>query len=282
MIEAMKDLLLDLTAEVRARSPFHPQTGRSQLLGCEEGQCLLRDAQGVHHRPASECRPPAGPWDLTPLIDHTLLKADASGPQVEVLCAEALQYRFASVCVNPIWVSLASGLLKGSTVRTCTVVGFPLGAAATRAKAFEAETALREGAQEVDMVLALGPVKSGDWGRVAKDLEALRTAVPAPAVLKVILETCLLTDEEKVQACVLALEAGLDFVKTSTGFSTGGATEADVALLRRSVGTGMGVKASGGIRTYEAALAMVLAGATRLGLSASVAVAQGGTGAGAY
>ncbi len=282
MMETMKDLLLDLTAEVRARTAFHPQGGRNQLLGCEEGRCLLRDAQGVHHRPAAECRPPAGPWDLTPLIDHTLLKADASGPQVEVLCAEALQYGFASVCVNPVWVPLASGLLKGSPVRTCTVVGFPLGATATRVKAFEAETALREGAQEVDMVLALGPVKSGDWARVAKDLEALRAAVPAPAVLKVILETCLLTDAEKVQACVLALEAGLDFVKTSTGFSTGGATEADVALLRRSVGTGMGVKASGGIRTYETALAMVLAGATRLGLSASVAVAQGGTGAGAY
>ena len=201
---------------------------------------------------------------------------------MEALCAEALQYGFASVCVNPVWVPLASGLLKTSPVRTCTVVGFPLGAASTRAKAFEAETALREGAQEVDMVLALGPVKSGDWARVAGDLEALRAAVPPPAVLKVILETCLLTDEEKVQACVLALEAGLDFVKTSTGFSTGGATEADVALMRRTVGTGMGVKASGGIRTYEAALAMVLAGATRLGLSASVAVARGGTGSGAY
>jgi deoxyribose-phosphate aldolase len=159
MMESMKDLLLDLTAEVRARSQFHPQAGRSQLLGCEEDQCLLRDAQGVHHRPVSQCRPPAGPWDLAPLIDHTLLKADASGVQVEALCAEALQYGFASVCVNPVWVPLASDLLKGSPVRTCTVVGFPLGASSTRAKAFEAETALREGAQEVDTVLMLGPVK---------------------------------------------------------------------------------------------------------------------------
>jgi len=281
-MEPMKDLLLDLTTEVRGRIQGQPVGARPQLLGCDEGWCLLRDGQGVHHRPITECRPPTGPWDLAPLIDHTLLKAEASAPQVEALCAEALQYGFASVCVNPVWVPLASSLLKGSPVRTCTVVGFPLGAASTRAKAFEAETALREGAQEVDMVLALGPVKSGDWARVAKDLEAVRAAVPAPAVLKVILETCLLTDEEKAQACVLALEAGLDFVKTSTGFSTGGATEADVALLRRTVGTAMGVKASGGIRTYESALAMVFAGATRLGLSASVAVAQGGTGSGAY
>ena len=282
MMGFMKDLLLDLTAEVRTRIPSCPPAGRVQLLGCEEGHCLLRDSEGVHHRLASECRSPAGPWDLAPLIDHTLLKADASARQVHALCAEALRHGFASVCVNPVWVPLASDLLKGSLVRTCTVVGFPLGASSTRVKAFEAETALREGAQEVDMVLAIGPVKSADWARVAQDLKAVRAAVPAPAVLKVILETCLLTDEEKVQACTLALEAGLNFVKTSTGFSTGGATETDVALMRRSVGTRMGVKASGGIRTYEAALAMVLAGATRLGLSASVAVAQGGVGSGAY
>ncbi len=282
MMDPMKDLLLDLTAEVRARLLDQPSAARPQLLGCDEGWCLLRDAQGVHHRPVSECRAPAGPWDLAPLIDHTLLKADATAAQVEVLCAEARQYGFASVCVNPVWVPLAAGLLKGSPVRTCTVVGFPLGAAATRAKAFEAETALRDGAQEVDMVLALGPAKSGQWDRVAEDLRALRTAVPAPATLKVILETCLLTDGEKARACELALEAGLDFVKTSTGFSTGGATEADVTLMRRTVGTALGVKASGGIRTYEAALGMVLAGATRLGLSASVAVARGGAGSGAY
>lgn len=282
MMDSMKDLLLDLTTEVRARLHGQPSGVRPQLLGCDEGWCLLRDGQGVHHRPVSECQEPAGPWDLAPLIDHTLLKADATPAQVEVLCAEARQYGFASVCVNPVWVPLAADLLKGSPVRTCTVVGFPLGAAATQAKAFEAETALREGAGEVDMVLALGPAKSGQWDRVAEDLRALRTAVPAPATLKVILETCLLTDGEKIRACELALEAGLDFVKTSTGFSTGGATEADVALMRRTVGTALGVKASGGIRTYGAALGMVLAGATRLGLSASVAVARGGAGSGAY
>jgi deoxyribose-phosphate aldolase len=157
-------------------------------------------------------------------------------------------------------------------------VGFPLGATASRAKAFEAETALEDGALEVDMVLAIGAAKGGDWDAVRRDLEALRSAVPAPGVLKVILETCLLDEAEKRRACALALEAGLDFVKTSTGFSTGGATEVDVALMRRAVGASVGVKASGGIRTYEAALRMVRAGATRLGLSASVAVVEGAGG----
>jgi deoxyribose-phosphate aldolase len=281
MMGGMIDPLLDLTAEVRARRPHH-EGSRPQLLGCVEGFCLFRDGAGQHHRPAAQVAPPAGPWDLSPLIDHTLLKADATGAQVEALCAEALQHGFASVCVNPLWVPLAASLLKGSAVRTCTVVGFPLGASAFRAKAREAELALADGAQEVDMVLAVGAAKGGDWDAVRRDLEGLRAAVPAPAVLKVILETCLLTDGEKERACALALEAGLDFVKTSTGFSTGGATEADVALMRRAVGTDMGVKASGGIRTYADALRMVLAGATRLGLSASVAVVQGGAGAGAY
>ena len=278
----MIDPLHDLTAEIRARLQAPKDGGAAQLLGCVEGMALLRDATGLHHRPASQVALPAGPWDLSPLIDHTLLKAEATGAQVETLCAEALQHGFASVCVNPLWVPLAASRLKGSPVRTCTVVGFPLGASTTRAKAHEAEAALEDGAQEVDMVLAIGAAKAGDWDSVRRDLEALRSAVPAPAVLKVILETCLLTDAEKEQASVLALEAGLDFVKTSTGFSTGGATEADVALMRRTVGTAMGVKASGAVRTYEGALRMVLAGATRLGLSASVAVVQGGAGTGTY
>jgi deoxyribose-phosphate aldolase len=162
------------------------------------------------------------------------------------------------------------------------VVGFPLGATARRAKAFEAEIAQLDGAQEVDMVLAIGAVKTGDWESVRRDLEALRSATPAPTVLKVILETCLLDNAEKIRACELACEAGLDFVKTSTGFSTGGATEADVALMRRTVGPSLGVKASGGIRTYEAAFQMVRAGATRLGLSASLAVVRGSAGSGTY
>jgi deoxyribose-phosphate aldolase len=199
---------------------------------------------------------------------------------VESLCGEALAYSFASVCVNPLWVPLAAALLKGSAVRTCTVVGFPLGASAFRAKVREAEIAQEEGAQEVDMVLAIGSAKAGDWDAVRLDFEAMKAAVPAPGVLKVILETCLLDDGEKARACQLARDAGLDFVKTSTGFSTGGATEEDVALMRREVGPRVGVKASGGIRTYEVALQMVRAGATRLGLSASVAVARGGRGPG--
>ena len=275
----MIDPLLDLTAEIRARVPESPREGVTQLLGCVEGYGLFRDARGLHHRPFAQIAPTEGPWDLSPLIDHTLLKAEATGGQVEALCAEALTHGFASVCINPLWVPLAASCLKGSAVRTCTVVGFPLGASAFRAKAFEAELALKEGAQEIDMVLAIGAVKAGDWAAVRRDFEALRFAVPAPGVLKVILETCLLDDAEKARACELARDAELDFVKTSTGFSTGGATEADVALMRRTVGSALGVKASGGIRTYEAALRMVRAGATRLGLSASVAVVQGCAGA---
>ena len=256
--------------------------GKPQLLGCIAGQALIRDAAGLRSIPMEEADLPRGPWDLSPLIDHTLLKADASRAQIETLCLEAPEYGFASVCVNPLWVPLAASLLQGSAVRTCTVVGFPLGATSTRAKALEAEVAIGQGAQEVDMVLALGAVKSGDWKGVETDLRALRQAVPRNLVLKVILETCLLTDAEKVRACELANEVGLDFVKTSTGFSTGGATEGDVALMRRAVGHSVGVKASGGIRTYEGALRMVMVGATRLGLSASVAVVTGGAGTGNY
>lgn len=282
MMGAMIDPLLDLTAEIRTRIPGLPKEGVTQLLGCVSGYGLFRDGRGLHHRPFSQVAATEGPWDFSPLIDHTLLKPEATGSQVESLCAEALAYGFASVCVNPLWVPLAASLLKGSPVRTCTVVGFPLGASALRAKAFEAGLALEEGAQEVDMVLAIGAAKAGDWETVRRDLEAVRAAVPAPALLKVILETCLLEDAEKVQACELARDAGLDFVKTSTGFSTGGATEADVALMRQTVGPRVGVKASGGIRTYETAFQMVRAGATRLGLSASVAVVRGGTGSGPY
>ena len=277
----MLDPLLALTTEVRTRSAY-PGGGRTQLLGCTEGYGLFRDAAGLHHRPLAQVRPEEGPWDLAPLIDHTLLKPEATGTQVETLCQEARAHGFASVCVNPLWVPLAKSLLRGSPVRTCTVVGFPLGASATRAKAHEAEAALRDGADEVDMVLAIGLARAGAWDAVQADLAALRAAVPAPAVLKVILETCLLDEAQKVRACELALEEGLDFVKTSTGFSTGGATPDDVALMRRTVGTALGVKASGGIRTYEVARAMVEAGATRLGLSASVAVVSGGAGAGSY
>lgn len=210
--------------------------------------------------------------DLAPLLDHTLLKAGVTAADIEDLCAEARTHGFASVCVNPVWVPLAAERLAGSSTRVCTVVGFPLGATSLAAKAFEAAQALREGAEEVDMVLDLGAARGGDWDRVAADLRAVREAVPRPAVLKVILETCLLDDGQKRRACTLAEAAGLDFVKTSTGFSTGGATEADVALMRNAVGPTVGVKASGGIRTRAQALAMVRAGASRLGVSASLAI----------
>lgn len=276
------DPLLALTAEIRARAPQPPKEGVTQLLGCAEGYGFFRDTRGLHHRPFEQVGPEEGPWDLSLLIDHTLLKPEATGAQVEHLCAEALAHGFASVCVNPLWVPLAASCLKGSPVRTCTVVGFPLGATSFRAKAFEAETALVDGAQEVDMVLAVGAAKAQDWKAVEADFRTLRRAVPAPLVLKVILETCLLQDPEKVRVCELAVETGLDFVKTSTGFSTGGATEADVALMRQTVGSSLGVKASGGIRDYPTALRMVRAGATRLGLSASVAVVEGRTGIGRY
>ena len=282
MMGAMIDPLLDLTAEIRARAPEPPHPGITQLLGCTGGQALFRDARGLHHRAWNQVGAAEGPWDLSPLIDHTLLKAEANGSQVEALCAEARTHGFASVCVNPLWVALASTSLKGSPVRTCTVVGFPLGASTCLAKAREAEAALADGAREIDMVLAIGPALAGDWALVQKDLETVRAAVPAPGILKVILETCLLDEATIRRVCELARDAGLDFVKTSTGFSTGGATEPHVTLMRQAVGPSLGVKASGGIRTYAVALAMVQAGATRLGLSASVAVVQGGRGTGPY
>lgn len=279
----MIDALMDLTAEIRARAPEPPAPGVTQLLGCVAGWGLFRDAQGLHHR-AMDALPPgqAGPFDLSPLIDHTLLKPEATADQVATLCLEARAHGFASVCVNSLWVPLAASLLQGSPVRVCTVVGFPLGASLSEVKAAEARAAIKAGAQEVDMVLTVGQARAGDWEAVAHDLAAVRRAVPRPGVLKVILETCLLDDAQKARACDLAREAGLDFVKTSTGFSTGGATEADIALMRRQVGLAVGVKASGGIRTYDTALAMVKAGATRLGLSASLAVVQGRAGSGTY
>jgi deoxyribose-phosphate aldolase len=218
---------------------------------------------------------PANDGALARMIDHTLLRPDATPEAVETLCAEARQHGFASVCVAPLHVRDTARLLHGSGVRVCTVIGFPLGAAATATKGFEASRALLDGAGELDMVLQVGLLKAG---RTAEVLEDIRTvtgvARTAGAVTKVILETALLTDEEKVVACLLAREAGADFVKTSSGFAPSGATTADVALLRHAVGTAMGVKASGGIRTREAALTMIVHGASRLGTSAGVAILQ--------
>lgn len=275
----MSDLKLR-ASEVLARLGRH-QGLRPLLLAGHPEAALVRTLEGLRELPWDRLPETI---DLAPLVDHTLLRADANRTEIDTLCAEALEHGFASVCVNPCWVPSAVRTLQGSSVRVCTVVGFPLGASTSGAKAFEAQAALQAGALEVDMVLALGAVKSEDWAYVSADLQAVRQAVPQPAILKVILEACLLTEAEIQKACALAVEAGLDFVKTSTGFSTGGATEQAVALMRATVGDSIGVKASGGIRTRAQALAMVRAGATRLGLSASVAVVRGDEshGSGAY
>lgn len=213
--------------------------------------------------------------DLAGVIDHTYLKPDGDRAQIEKLCAEARKYQFASVCVNTTMVHLASELLKDSGVNVCAVIGFPLGAGTTASKVFEAQEAVRCGAVEVDMVINVGALKSKDYALVEYDIRKVVEGVDGTLV-KVIIETCLLTDEEKVIACALAKAAGAHFVKTSTGFSKGGATVEDVALMRRVVGTEMGVKASGGIRDTETAIAMIQAGASRLGVSASVAIVEGG------
>lgn len=205
-------------------------------------------------------------------IDHTVLKPQTTEAAVRKLCAEAAQYGFASVCVNPCWVALCADLLKDTEVDVCTVIGFPLGASTSAVKAFEAAEAIRQGATEVDMVLNVGALKDGNADLVRADIAAVVEAARGKALVKVILETCLLTDEEKRIACRLAKEAGADYVKTSTGFSTGGATEADIALMRAEVGPEMGVKASGGIRDYATAQAMIRAGASRIGASAGVQI----------
>ena len=200
------------------------------------------------------------------LIDHTLLKQDAQPEQIVKLCEEAKQFDFMSVCVNPAYVPLAAQCLKGSDVKVCTVIGFPLGMNLTKTKVEEAELCIKEGADEIDMVINVGMLKAGNDDYVREEIRLLKE-VAGSRVLKVIIEACLLTDEEKVRSCKLSKEAGADFVKTSTGFSTGGATAHDVALMRKTVGPEMGVKASGGVRTKEDLLAMVEAGANRIGTS---------------
>ncbi len=212
---------------------------------------------------------------IAPIIDHTLLKPEATGEQVQQLCREALQYGFASVCINPVHVKLAAQLLKNSAVKVCTVVGFPLGATLTPVKVFETEQVLDDGATEIDMVINIGALKSKDDVTVQQDITAVvQAAHRRNALVKVIIETALLTDEEKIRACQLAQKAGTDFVKTSTGFSTAGATPEDVALMRRVVGPDIGVKAAGGVRTLADARKMIAAGATRLGASAGVTIVQ--------
>jgi deoxyribose-phosphate aldolase len=216
-----------------------------------------------------------GVGSVAAMIDHTLLKPDATRQDIEVLCHEAREYAFASVCVNPTWVAACARLLHASDVKVCSVVGFPLGATTADAKQYETRRAIFDGAREIDMVINVGALKSGDVRLVEQDIEAVTMPCRDAGVLsKVIIEAALLTDEEKVTACTLAKAAGADYVKTSTGFGPGGATVADVALMRRVVGEEMGVKAAGGVRDYEGLKAMVAAGATRVGASAGVRIVQ--------
>lgn len=221
---------------------------------------------------------PAVPSDLAGYIDHTLLKPDASSADIDRLCAEAVEHDFAAVCVNPAWVRRAAEKVKGSGVRVASVVGFPFGATYPEIKSMEARRVLRDGAREVDMVINIGALKSGDHGLVRDDVARVSDACHEVGALnKVIIETALLTDEEKVVACHLAKDGRADFVKTSTGFGGGGATVRDILLMRETVGPKLGVKASGGVRDKSVAMEMIAAGATRIGASASVAIVSGGT-----
>ena len=212
--------------------------------------------------------------NLAKLIDHTILKPIAQRADIERVCAEARKYGFCSVCINPVWVAYAKQLLKGSDVKVCTVIGFPLGANTSAVKAYETKDALNNGADEIDMVINIGALKDKDYDTVLADIQAVRQACQGHT-LKVIIETSQLTDDEKVKACEISAQAGADFVKTSTGFTGGGATAADVALMKKSIPAHMQVKASGGVRTREDFDAMVSAGATRIGASSGVQIVEG-------
>ncbi len=213
--------------------------------------------------------------NIASYIDNTLLKQDATPEQIRKICAESIEFGCASVCCNPSYVPLVSECLKGSSVKVCTVIGFPLGMNDSKVKAFEATLAAEQGADELDMVINVGRLKAGELDYVKNDIKAVVDA-SCGKLVKVIIECCLLTDEEKATACLLAKEAGADFVKTSTGFSTGGATAADVALMRKTVGPDMGVKAAGGVRDYDSAMAMLEAGATRIGASSGKKIVESG------
>ncbi|MBU1298207.1 MAG: deoxyribose-phosphate aldolase [Bacteroidetes bacterium] len=246
---------------------IHNKAGVKNIV--DEGACRVSASLGVEDAGGIEN-------ELGRMIDHTLLKPDATIKEIDKLCAEAKKYSFASVCINPSYVSRCAKFLKDTPVKVCTVIGFPLGATSTAAKAFETEQTIRDGATEVDMVINVGMLKSGEYDFVENDIFAVVSAAKRYRVLvKVILETALLTDEEKIKACILAKRAGADFVKTSTGFAKGGATAGDIALMRKVVGSAMGVKASGGVRTREEALQMVASGADRIGASASVKIVSG-------
>jgi deoxyribose-phosphate aldolase len=259
-------------AQMRPEEP--PCACHAAAAGC----CPDRMGRLVGHGAARfglNARPDLYPREIARTIDHTLLKPEATRAQIETLCAEARQHGFATVCVNPTWVALCSRLLSGSETGVCTVVGFPLGATLPEVKADEAARTVALGAREVDMVLNVGALKSDDFPLVERDVAAVvEGSRPGGAIVKVIIEAALLTDEEKVEACVISKAVGADFVKTSTGFGPGGATAADVALMRRVVGPDMGVKAAGGVRDLKSAQAMLDAGADRIGASVGVKIVQ--------
>lgn len=260
-----EELITKITQEVmkkfneitRTEKPSSVTKGKRTVNECESGIIIN------------------SPMDLAPYIDHTLLKPDAKQSQIDQLCQEAIQYHFCSVCIQPYWVSYCAKKLRGTGVKVCTVVGFPLGANDSRSKAYETRQAIEDGAHEIDMVINIGALKSGNIKMVEDDLRAIKRACRQTTITKAIIETFLLTDDEKVIACQLAKKVGYDFVKTSTGFAGGGATVHDVALMRRTVGPKMGIKAAGGIHNFEEAKAMIAAGATRIGTSSGVKIVNG-------
>ncbi len=281
LVEQITQQVLTALDDSRKSVPAPSHTHDPNCPDCER--------QGVQHRPhlirqavnagASRLSATLGvrhiDGDIARLIDHTLLKPDATQAQIAQLCHEARKYSFAAVCVNPTHVKLCADLLKGSDVAVCTVVGFPLGATPPEVKAYEAQQAIDDGATEVDMVINVGALKGGEYDLVERDISMVtRTCHNNRALCKVIIEAALLTEQEKIKACELSKKAGADYVKTSTGFGPGGATVADVALMRRVVGSEMGIKAAGGIRSFADAKGMVDAGATRIGASAGIRIVQ--------
>lgn len=287
--QRLEDILTEIGRQILERGLSAVESEAAAGWGCTTLTVELCPESLGHWVQAGACRlgvcgpDPVRLGEVASYLDHTLLKPDATVREIDQLCAEALEHRFASVCVNSSWVRRCAEILEGSGVLVCSVIGFPLGAMASEVKAYEARRAIEDGACEIDMVLAVGALKSGDDAFVQRDIAGVaQTCHNLGARLKVILETCLLSDAEKERACRLAKAAGADFVKTSTGFSKGGATLADVELMRRVVGPAMGVKASGGVRDSGTARAMIAAGATRIGASASIAISQGGSGQSAY
>jgi deoxyribose-phosphate aldolase len=279
----LEQLIEIITHEVLAATAEQQPGDEESKFICVEGICMKtsfdRDGNGVGagaDRLSSTIGDIPQDVNLASKIDHTLLKPEATPDQITQLCYEARKYGFASVCINPIWVSLCAELLRGSPVKVCTVIGFPLGATTPEVKAFETQNALDHGATEIDMVINVGALKVRDLDLVARDISGVvKTAHERGAIVKVIIEAVLLTDEEKTIACLASKEAGADFVKTSTGFASGGATVHDVELMRKVVGPEMGIKAAGGIRTFEDAENMIKAGATRIGASAGIKIIQG-------